>query len=285
MSFLHKKNSQAKEIVAGTGDAMVCPVTGRRLDRQEVALANEESDPIDLSAVRADLRRALRYPGHDDGSLAPLFIRFAWHCSGTYDKSTGTGGSNGATMRFAAEQNDPENKGLEKARRVLEGIHNKHKYLSLADIFILAGYVALEATGGPVIPFSSGRRDFSEEQAQQVYGPSLCPVGDGKLNPCGSRLPAADLGPAPDVSAAAPPEKREKPTIDHVRNTFHRMGLSDKETVLLIIMGHQYGRMHPEVSGYEHTWYAFDPNHECLRTRGAGISHSICNAGKEWFES
>jgi catalase (peroxidase I) len=164
-------------------------------------------------------------------------------------------------MRFAAEQNDPENKGLEKARRVLEGIHNKHKYLSLADIFILAGYVALEATGGPVIPFSSGRRDFSEEQAQQVYGPSLCPVGDGKLNPCGSRLPAADLGPAPDVSAAAPPEKREKPTIDHVRNTFHRMGLSDKETVLLIIMGHQYGRMHPEVSGYEHTWYAFDPNH------------------------
>ena len=32
--------------------------------------------------------------------------------SGTYDAATGTGGSNGAGMRFATEAGDPENAGL-----------------------------------------------------------------------------------------------------------------------------------------------------------------------------
>ena len=36
---------------------------------------------------------------YDDGSYGPVFVRLAWHASGTYDKNTNTGGSNGATMR------------------------------------------------------------------------------------------------------------------------------------------------------------------------------------------
>jgi cytochrome c peroxidase len=35
---------------------------------------------------------------YDDGSFGPVIVRLAWHASGTYDKETGTGGSNGATM-------------------------------------------------------------------------------------------------------------------------------------------------------------------------------------------
>lgn len=42
---------------------------------------------------------------YDDGSYGPTLVRLAWHCSGTYDKNTNTGGSNGATMRFAPESN------------------------------------------------------------------------------------------------------------------------------------------------------------------------------------
>ena len=53
---------------------------------------------------------------HDDGSYAPLFIRFAWHMSGTYDLATNTGGSNGSTIRFAVEAGDGENAGLDKVR-------------------------------------------------------------------------------------------------------------------------------------------------------------------------
>lgn len=36
---------------------------------------------------------------YDDGSYGPVLVRLAWHTSGTYDKATNTGGSNGATMR------------------------------------------------------------------------------------------------------------------------------------------------------------------------------------------
>jgi hypothetical protein len=38
-----------------------------------------------------------------DGSFGPVLLRLAWHCSGTYDANSGTGGSNYATMRFEPE--------------------------------------------------------------------------------------------------------------------------------------------------------------------------------------
>eukprot|EP00966_Prymnesium_polylepis_P075312 1746929-Prymnesium_polylepis.1 len=71
---------------------------------------------VDYEAVRRELNLLMDNPSWDDGSLAPIFIRLAWHSSGTYDKATGTGGSNGAGMRFATEAADPENAGLATAR-------------------------------------------------------------------------------------------------------------------------------------------------------------------------
>jgi len=252
--------------------AFLCPFAGAKrvsaavtTSADKAGTGNSTEKGMDLSAVRADIKKALFCRGHDSGSLAPLFIRFAWHCCGTYDAETGTGGSNGGTMRFPAEQNDPENAGLSKAREVLQAIHEKHDYLSLADIYVLAGYVAFEATGGPSIPFATGRKDFTEEEAREIHGPSLCPFGKGKHNPNGSLLPAADLGQDPSCKREGPPREKERPTIDHVRAVFNRMGLDDKEIVLLIVMGHQYGRLHENVSGYggvtgADTWYAFGPD-------------------------
>lgn len=40
---------------------------------------------------------------YDDGSFGPILVRLAWHAAGTYDVISGTGGSNGATMRFPPE--------------------------------------------------------------------------------------------------------------------------------------------------------------------------------------
>lgn len=62
---------------------------------------------------------------YDDGSYGPVLVRLAWHASGTYDKETGTGGSNGATMRFAPESDHGANAGLKAARDFLEPVKGK----------------------------------------------------------------------------------------------------------------------------------------------------------------
>ena len=62
---------------------------------------------------------------YDDGSYGPVLVRLAWHCSGTYDAATGTGGSNGATMRFTPEGDHGANAGLKHARDFLEPVKRK----------------------------------------------------------------------------------------------------------------------------------------------------------------
>jgi len=62
---------------------------------------------------------------YDDGSYGPVLLRLAWHCSGTYDRETRTGGSNGATMRFAPESGHGANAGLDAARTFLEPVKGK----------------------------------------------------------------------------------------------------------------------------------------------------------------
>jgi len=62
---------------------------------------------------------------YDDGSYGPVLVRLAWHASGTFDKETGTGGSNGATMRFNPEASHGANAGLKAARDFLEPVKGK----------------------------------------------------------------------------------------------------------------------------------------------------------------
>ena len=77
------------------------------------ASASASFVPAEYAAVARAVRGVLRDPAHDDGSLGPVLVRLAWHSCGTYDRESGTGGSRGATMRFAPERDDPENKGLD----------------------------------------------------------------------------------------------------------------------------------------------------------------------------
>jgi len=252
----------------------ICPITGLCNDARPAISVTVR----DLGQVRKDIHAVMYDSSHDDGSFAPLLIRFAWHLCGTYDKESRTGGSNGATMRFEAEANDPENAGFEKAKALLKPIHERYPWMSLADLWILAGYVAIEAAGGPRIPFAYGRKDFSREEAVAIHGQSGCPFGDGKFNPHGSRLPAADLGPDESVPISAPMCQREAPTIQAMRSTFLRMGLNDRETVALILLGHQFGRCHQEVSGYEGPWWAKDPT----TWNSGGFGFLSCAAGYDW---
>lgn len=192
----------------------------------------------DYASVRADLLRMMDSPDWDDGSYAPLLIRLAWHSSGTYCAEDGTGGSNGATMRHLLEASDPENAGLDQAREYLAPLKEKYPWISYADLWILAAYVAIEHTGGPCIPFKGGRVDAPEEKA----------VAPG-------RLPEAEHGLSPDrkVDEEGRIEGWEH-LAKHVRDTFARMGLGDREAVALLCGGHVYGRCHPTSSGYVGAW-------------------------------
>ncbi|KAI4158572.1 MAG: hypothetical protein LQ342_007311 [Letrouitia transgressa] len=170
---------------------------------------------------------------YDDGSYGPVILRLAWHCSGTYDKATGTGGSNGATMRFAPEGDHGANAGLKAARDFLEPV--KHKganmgenstekfpWISYSDLWTLAGVCAIQEMQGPQIPWRPGRADRDV---------SMC-TPDGRL-PDGAK----------DQS--------------HLRAIFGRMGFDDREIVALS-GAHALGRCHTDRSGFEGPW-TFSP--------------------------
>ena len=62
-----------------------------------------------------------------------MLVRLAWHASGTYDKQTNTGGSQGAGMRYEAEGGDPANAGLQHARVFLEQVKEKHPWVTYSE--------------------------------------------------------------------------------------------------------------------------------------------------------
>lgn len=193
---------------------------------------------VDFAAVKADILKVMDSPAWDDGSYAPLLIRLAWHSSGTFCKADKTGGSNGATMRWTVEAKDPDNAGLEDARRLLEPVRAKHPEVSYADLWILAGCCAIEHTGGPAIDFRGGRKDR----------PASLAIPPG-------RLPNPERG--CDAGMECDSEGRIKgweQNAAHVREVFGRMGLGDREMVALICGGHVYGRCHPDSSGYAGAW-------------------------------
>lgn len=142
-------------------------------------------------------------------------LRLAWHDAGTYDVKTKTGGPNGS-IRNEEEYAHGSNNGLKKAVDFCEEVKSRHPKITYADLYQLAGVVAVEVTGGPTIDFSPGRKD-------------------SKISPKEGRLPDAKRG--------AP----------HLRDIFYRMGLSDKDIVALS-GAHTLGRAHPERSGFDGPW-------------------------------
>uniref|UniRef100_A0A0A9FHX4 APX3 n=1 Tax=Arundo donax TaxID=35708 RepID=A0A0A9FHX4_ARUDO len=81
----------------------------------------------------------------------------ARHDAGTYDAKTKTGGPNGS-IRFPEEYSHAANAGLKIAIDLLEPIKQKHPKITYADLYQLAGVVAVEVTGGPSIDFVPGRK-------------------------------------------------------------------------------------------------------------------------------
>lgn len=94
----------------------------------------------DYQAVYNEIAaRLVEHDDYEDGSYGPVLLRLAWHASGTYDKETGTGGSNGATMRFSPEADHGANAGLKNARDFLEPVKGGYRYYSCVYSKLMIG--------------------------------------------------------------------------------------------------------------------------------------------------
>ena len=81
--------------------------------------AKDASSNVDLNKVRESIVQLVEDDAEKRGdgtSLAGTYIRLAWHCCGTYQKSDNSGGSDGARMRYEPEAWYGNNAGLDYAR-------------------------------------------------------------------------------------------------------------------------------------------------------------------------
>jgi catalase-peroxidase len=211
----------------------------------------KEFKSLDLDAVITDLHALMRdsqpwWPA-DFGHYGGLFIRMAWHSAGTYRVADGRGGAGGGQQRFAPLNSWPDNANLDKARRLLWPIKQKYgRKISWADLFVLAGNVALESMGFKTFGFGGGRVDTWEPE-ELYWGPEGTWLGDERYsgerqlqNPLGAvQMGLIYVNPEgpngnPDPIAAA----------RDIRETFGRMAMNDEETVALIAGGHTFGKTH-----------------------------------------
>ena len=217
----------------------------------------EEFKSLDLNAVIADLHALMTdsqdwWPA-DYGHYGPFFIRMAWHSAGTYRVADGRGGAGQGEQRFAPTNSWPDNGNLDKARRLLWPIKQKYgRKLSWADLFILAGNVALESMGFKTFGFGGGRADVWQPQEDVYWGsegewlatsdrPNSRYSGDRDLeNP----LAAVQMG----LIYVNPegPDGNPDPLLSarDIRETFARMAMNDEETVALTAGGHTFGKAH-----------------------------------------
>lgn len=237
----------------------------------------KEFAKLDYSALKADLKGLLTesqpwWPA-DWGSYIGLFIRMAWHSAGTYRSVDGRGGSGRGQQPFAPLNSWPDNVSLDKARRLLWPVKQKYgQKISWADLYILAGNVALENSGFRTFGFGAGREDVWEPDLDINWGDETewlehrhpeelakSPLGATEMgliyvNPEGPNHSG-------DPASAAPA----------IRATFGNMGMNDEEIVALIAGGHTLGKTH---GAGDASHVGVDPETAPIESQGLGWASS-----------
>ena len=145
-------------------------------------------DEVDIDSLKAKILAS--------GLSVAELVSTAWASASTFRGSDKRGGANGARVRLAPQKdwevNDPAQ--LSKVLSVLEGIQNEFngaqsngKAVSVADLIVLAGSVAIEKAAKDAgydiaVPFTAGRTDASQEQTDVESFGVLEPGADGFRN-------------------------------------------------------------------------------------------------------
>jgi catalase-peroxidase len=206
---------------------------------------------LDLDALAKDVDDVLTtsqewWPA-DFGHYGPLVIRMVWHCAGTYRVRDGRGGPGAGLQRFAPLNSWPDNRNLDKARRLLWPVKEKYgRRISWADLMVFAGNRALETMGFTTFGFAGGRADIWEPD-EVDWGPESSWLGDERhrgVRELEDPLAADQMG----LIYVNPegPNTVPDPLLSarDIRDTFRRMGMNDEETVALIVGGHTFGKTH-----------------------------------------
>jgi catalase-peroxidase len=211
----------------------------------------EEFEKLDLAELRRDIVEVLNssqdwWPA-DFGHYGGLFIRMSWHAAGTYRIYDGRGGAGDGGQRFAPLNSWPDNANLDKARRLLWPVKQKHgQKISWADLLVYAGNVALEDMGFTTFGFGFGREDVWEPE-EIFWGPEDTWLGDERYSgerELGENLGAVQMG-LIYVNPEGPNGNPDPLASAHdIRDTFARMAMNDEETVALIAGGHTFGKTH-----------------------------------------
>ncbi|MEM4989878.1 catalase/peroxidase HPI [Collimonas sp. H4R21] len=230
----------------------------------------EEFKKLDYKALKADLIKLMTdsqdwWPA-DFGHYGPQFIRMAWHSAGTYRTLDGRGGGGRGQQRFAPLNSWPDNVNIDKSRRLLWPIKQKYgQKISWADLFILAGNVALESMGFRTFGFAGGREDVWEPDLDVNWGAETTWLGTDKRfhddRELDNNLAATHMG-LIYVNPEGPNASGDyMAAAKDIRATFSRMAMDDEEIVALIAGGHTFGKAHG----------AAPESHKGPEPEGAGI--------------
>jgi catalase-peroxidase len=155
----------------------------------------------DIAALKAKILAS--------GLSVSQLVSTAWASASTFRGSDKRGGANGARVRLEPQKNWEANQPVELAKvlQKLEAIQKEFnvlqtggKKVSLADLIVLGGSVAIEKAakdGGRdvKVPFTPGRADASQQQTDTASFEPLEPKADGFRNFVNSkqRLSAEEL--------------------------------------------------------------------------------------------
>ena len=273
----------------------------------------EAFNALDYGALKNDLKALMTdsqpwWPA-DYGHYGPFFIRMAWHAAGTYRTADGRGGANSGQQRFAPLDSWPDNGNLDKARRLLWPIKAKYgQSISWADLFILAGNIAIEDMGGPVFGFGGGRADVFEPERDIYWGSEDKWVNEGVQTRIAPEHNMHELeGPLAAIQMGLIYVNPEGPggnpdplqSARDMRATFSRMAMNSEETVALTAGGHTFGKAHGngdasklgaapsggDLAAQGFGWVSQNESGHGEHTVTSGIEGSWVNTPTEWSEN